>query len=440
MDLTAEQITNMAPDPASLAAGKKLSNSPEWREVAQNQEVLWGLCQGSALYQVCIELSAYGYKCTCPSRKFPCKHVLGLLFMAAQKGAAIAAGTPPDWVSEWLQKKVASSAKKEEKKKAEAEDPKLQAKRAEDQAKRAEKREKNVGEGLDQLDQWLADIARNGLANPQLESPRYWEEQAARMTDYQAPGIASRLRRIGIMVGASKEWHERVLDRLGGLALLTHSFRRLDHLPQGLQADVRQLIGWNYKEEEVLQHNDKVSDRWFVAGQILDEVEQVRLQRTWLYGERSQRPAVVLQFSVNRQPFAEMFAVGTCYQGELAFWPGAYPLRAKFIGKSDNSPFAGTWPGHDNFAAFFAAQSKSLAALPWLDQFPCLLRQARLIVLPAAPWHIQDAAGEALPLVKKDHWKLLAVTGGHPFDLAGEWDGYELSPLVVRSGETLTVL
>ncbi len=44
-----------------------------------------------------------GYKCSCPSRKFPCKHALGLLLLWAGEGGGGAAGaTAPDWAGEWL--------------------------------------------------------------------------------------------------------------------------------------------------------------------------------------------------------------------------------------------------------------------------------------------------------------------------------------------------
>jgi hypothetical protein len=41
----------------------------------------------------------------------------------------------------------------------------------------------------------------------------------------------------------------------------------------------------------------------------------------------------------------------------------------------------------------------------------------------------------ALRLAGSDHWKLLAISGGAPVDLAGEWDGDMVLPLgVVADG------
>ena len=82
MHLSSEQVLALAPDAGSAAAGKKLANTRHWRNLGQNAEAAWGECQGSALYQVRVELATFAVKCTCPSHKFPCKHGLGLLLLA----------------------------------------------------------------------------------------------------------------------------------------------------------------------------------------------------------------------------------------------------------------------------------------------------------------------------------------------------------------------
>jgi hypothetical protein len=40
-----------------------------------------------------------------------------------------------------------------------------------------------------------------------------------------------------------------------------------------------------------------------------------------------------------------------------------------------------------------------------------------------------DTEGRSLVLAGSGHWKLFAVSGGHPIDLFGEWDGRALFPL-----------
>ena len=103
--LTSDQVLALAPDASSASAGKKLGNTKTWKNLGQSSEALWGECQGSALYQVKIDLSSLTTQCSCPSRKFPCKHSLALMWMRAEGKAAFASGTPPQWVNDWVSRR-----------------------------------------------------------------------------------------------------------------------------------------------------------------------------------------------------------------------------------------------------------------------------------------------------------------------------------------------
>jgi uncharacterized Zn finger protein len=105
MPLSLEQVAEMAPDSSSAAAGKKLMALKNWEALGQNPEAVWGLCRGSATYQVKVDLGNLGYHCSCPSRKFPCKHVIGLLMLFAASPDAVASCEPPDWVGEWIERR-----------------------------------------------------------------------------------------------------------------------------------------------------------------------------------------------------------------------------------------------------------------------------------------------------------------------------------------------
>ena len=109
MSLTFERIEALAPDQASLAAARKLLKPSYWPTLAQGEGLVWGECQGSGAtpYRVVINEADAGYKCTCPSRKFPCKHALALMWMRADRSAAFAAATVPDWVKDRLSRRRA---------------------------------------------------------------------------------------------------------------------------------------------------------------------------------------------------------------------------------------------------------------------------------------------------------------------------------------------
>jgi hypothetical protein len=398
-----------------------------WQSLGRSDHALWGECRGSALYQVRADLGNLGTKCSCPSRKFPCKHALGLLLLAATEPGRVSPAAPPEWVADWLGKRVARAERKEA---AGAEESKPDPVA---QAKRQEQRLDRIGKGLDGLDLWMNDVVRHGLAGLSAEPASFWEAQAARLVDAQAPALASRLRRLGTIPGSSEDWPRRLLDELGRIALLTHAFRRLDALAPPLQADVRQLVGLTLTQEEVTAAGQTLTDDWIVLGQLVDDDERLRAQRSWLRGRRSGRFALVLQFAPGTAPFAENIVPGTAFEAELVYWPSASPQRALIRTRlSPPRAWEAPMPGHATIDDFLAAVAAQVASQPWLDRTGAAL--CGVTPIPGETWHVRDARGSALRLTAGSHWHLLALSGGAPVDVAGEWDGERLLPLGLVTG------
>ena len=435
MQLTSDAILGLAPDASSSAAGKKLANARHWRNLGQSAEAVWGECQGSALYQVRVELATLTAKCTCPSHKFPCKHSLGLLLLTASSHA-VPVGDPPEWVSTWLAKRAAAHEPKQPA--APKQSPEASAKA---HARRVEKREALVAEGMDSLDLWMSDLIRTGLAGVESESTTFWERQAAHMVDAQAPGIAARLRHMAEIPGASPDWPGRLLGELGRLALLTDAYRCHDTLDAALYEDVRQLVGWTLNEEEVAARGEVVVDDWLIVGQHVTEEDRGRVQRTWLLGVETRRPALIMQFSFMNAPFKDVLMPGARQRGELVFWSGAAGMRARFLNRAGEPSAVQRIPGHETIAAFLDDVAGMLARQPWQDRFLCALHGVAPVYDAARDrWSLRDTEGAALPLSGSAHWKLLAVSGALPVDFAGEWDGEALLPLGVVAEETYYAL
>lgn len=429
MHFTSDHVLALAPDPASAANGKKLASTKHWRNLGQNAEALWGECQGSALYQVRVDLSNISVKCSCPSHKFPCKHGIGLMLLAVdEKNLPLA--EPPEWVASWLARRAATQEHKQEKAKEKAQQPATEAQLAA-QAKRAEKHATLVAHGLDTLDMWMGDLVRNGLASVEQQPATYWEQQAAQLVDAQAYNIAPRVRRLAEIPGSSPRWPEQLLGQLGKVALLTHAYRQSGMLVPMLQADIRQLVDERLPKEAVTAHGDLAADDWLLLGQIVDEDERLRAQRTWCIGARSGRHALVLQFAFGRDPFVELLLPGTHQEATLAFFPGASPLRAQIEARTGEvMPIAGRLPGTESIDAFLGSVAETLARQPWQDRFLCVLRDVTIVPDAAGGrWRVRDGNATALPLFDGDYWRFLAISGGHPVDFAAEWDGEKLRVL-----------
>jgi hypothetical protein len=416
----------MAPDSSSASAGKKLANAKHWKSLGQSTEALWGECQGSALYQVKVDLSTFTIQCSCPSRKQPCKHGLGLLLLTSTTPDSVPLAEPPEWVTSWLSRRSASSKRKEASKQK-----KSDASPSASQAKTADKRLALVKAGVDQLDLWLNDLIRNGLGKLETQPSTFWEAQAAKMIDAQAPGLASRVRRLSTIPNASSDWPARLLFQLGQLALLTQAFRRINQFDVALQEDIRQLIGWNSKEEDVVVQGEHINDEWLILGQAVEAVERGQAQHTWLVGTASGRAAQIIQFAYAGAPFAEHYLLGSRQQAELVFWPGVHSQRALLLKrKGDALPIQAMMTGYATIAAFFDAIATTMASLPWREHFLCTLNTVvPLYDLSNNQWCVCDRDGQSLPLIRGEYWQLLALSGGHPVDFAAEWDGSTLLPL-----------
>jgi len=436
--LTPEGVAALAPDAKVAAAGKKLGVPRSWQDIGRSSEALWGECKGSAVYQVRVDLSDFAVKCSCPSRKHPCKHGIGLLFLSLE--APPPQASPPDWVADWLTRRAARAKPKTaaghhaggRAGSDTAPDP-------EAKEKRAKKRLSRIYSGLDALDLWMEDLARGGLAAAGAKPPSFWGEQAKRMVDAQAPGVASRLDRLSRLPNSSPDWPERLLDGLGRLALLSEAFRRLESFDEPLAESVRSEVGLTLTQEEVLERGERVKDAWIVLGQRISHEGRLAIRRTWLLGEETHRYALVLQFSAAGSSFAESFVSGTAQVGELAFYPGAYPLRAVAGPRSGARSRVKRLPGHESLGAFLDHASGATARQPWLERLPTALTGVTPL-FDGGRWMVRDRDGEALPLADGGHWRLLSLSGGWPVDLGGEWDGESLLPLGVVAGGAYRVL
>jgi SWIM zinc finger len=431
--LTSEGVAALAPDAKVAAAGKKLGVLKSWEDIGRSPEAVWGECRGSAVYQVRVDLSDLAVKCSCPSRKQPCKHAIGLLFVSVEAPPPDA--TPPDWVTDWLARRAA-------RKRAEGRDEPVPAD-PEAKEKREKRRRSRISAGLDALDLWMEDLVRGGLAAAETQPPSFWEEQAKRMVDAQAPGVATRLRRLSELPNTSPDWTGRLLDALGRLALLSEAFRRLDVLDDPLAESVRVEVGISLSQKEVLERGERVDDRWIVLGQRTEVEGRLTVRHTWLLGEDTRRYALVLQFAASGSPFAEGFVSGTAWKSELAFYPGAFPLRAIVRSRAGGETRVKRLPGHETIEAFLDHASQATALQPWLERLPTALSGVVPLLdgrLEGGRWLVRDRAGEALPLAGGEHWTLLALSGGQPVNLAAEWDGEGLIPLGVVAGGTYRVL
>ena len=418
-----------------MQAAQGLAKPGKWQNLGRQERLLWGECQGSGAnpYQVRIDVQDVAYKCSCPSRKLPCKHTLGLLLLLV-KGSIEAKDQLPEFVTEWSGNRA---------KRAETKQAKVAAAAIADpaaQARRSEKRETRVQAGIEQLEAWLSDIVSQGLAAARTQPMSFWTQMAARQVDAQAPGLARRVRMLGDSA-TGPQWQTKLLTELARLQLLLDAYRNIEHLPAPLAAEVRQLIGWN-QDQDVVRARAGVRDHWTVLARRQTEDEQLRVQRTWLHGQQSQRFALVLEFAVGTQPLPATFVTGQCIDAELVYFEGLPELRALEKVRHPTAQTRLAAPPALDMVTLQAEHGARLASNPWLERWPVMVGPVQP-VMSGEQLLLEDVAGRRIALSGglRHGWSLLALASGEPFTVFGEWDGELLDPMTVQCrGRWFTLL
>jgi hypothetical protein len=300
------------------------------------------------------------------------------------------------------------------------------------QARRADR----ITAGLDELDRWLTDQARAGLASVAKSGYAHWDTMTARLVDAQAAGAAGILRRTSAVTSSP----ERLLGELARLRLLVGGYRRLADLPEDLAASVRMRVGVPIATETVLA-GPAVRDRWQVHG-VRDEIEdQLTVRRAWLRGAASARPLLVLSFAVAGQSLPIDLLPGTEFDADVCLYPGGQPARALIAKRHAPPERIHAIAGAAGIEANLHAHAEALAGDPWLDYWPMVL-DAVCPVRDGNIWLLGDPAGNGLPLdpAAGDPWRLLAVTAGRPATVTGEWSAGGLRPLGVWADNRLVRL
>ncbi len=437
---TFSNVQSLAPDAASYSAGCKTAKA-SWASSGRSSRALWGeFCgSGKTPYRVQVDLATQGYSCSCPSRKFPCKHVLGLMILESE--SKLEEAPEPEWVVERLAKR----AEREAKKAAKANEPvapddvkkRAVAKKTED------KRAGRVAEGLGELKTFLCDLLRAGIANLGADSSALFEERSKRMIDAQAPGVASMLGDCAAIVGVGADWRKVLLRKLGQIATLIEAYSKVDKAPEDFASEIRQTVGRTVPQKDVLSSGERVEDRWFYLGATTSLNGRVLTKRTWLIGEQTERVACRLDFAVGRQAsFPVSLDSQVPMKGALRFFPGASKLRAIWEEAAPPVPCPTPRLPLSELAAsipeFFENLRVRLAANPWQDRFPALLRD--VVVRPRqaedAPETerlLIDSQGRVLPvetIVPKDKesfWNFVAASADRPITIFGEWVAREIT-------------
>jgi hypothetical protein len=188
--LTEEFIQSAAPNADAIKNGRGLLLKKQFTKLhlSPDETLMFGYCQGSGREPYLCSADFLVpekpvFRCNCPSRQFPCKHSIGLMF-AFVNGLAFATSEIPEAIAA-KREKVQERA---EKKKINEEKPRQVNKSA------LAKKIKAQLDGIDLLEELTHDLVRLGIGNMNAKLAREIEEQAKQLGDAYLPGAQAALR------------------------------------------------------------------------------------------------------------------------------------------------------------------------------------------------------------------------------------------------------
>ncbi len=199
-EITEQQIIAMAPNQAAVANARKISQKGGFvrLECAADDSFYMGECSGSGKSNYItsvdfIEEASPVCRCSCPSRQFPCKHGLALLFEINAGKNFVVCEIPED-IQKKREKKLARAGKAEgaaDGAAVELSEEELAKKKASaaKSAKNAKvKKIKKQLEGLELAEQLVADLVKAGLGTMGGTTLNTYEKLAKQLGDYYLPG------------------------------------------------------------------------------------------------------------------------------------------------------------------------------------------------------------------------------------------------------------
>jgi len=315
-------------DAAKNGRGLVLKNKFLNFSISDDETILFAECQGSGkdAYRCSCDFARPEqptHRCSCPSRQFPCKHCLGLMYAYVQGKKFATAAVPEE-----LQAKREKLQTRVEKKQADADKPKQVNKGA-----LAKKIQAQL-DGIEVLRRLNHDLVRLGIGNMNAKLSREMEEQAKQLANAYLPGAQAALHNYtklfagndGKFAEQSAKQRERnyseALDQLSRLHSLVkqgkaYLQKRLDD-PELAPATDSAIAAWLGHAWQLREVKD--------AGLVENDVELVQL-------------AFNSHDDVARQEFIDTGVWMTLGNGRIRLTQNFRPYKAaKFI-KSDDSFF-----------------------------------------------------------------------------------------------------
>ena len=428
MNITSKEVEMLAPNSDAAKNGlelsrKKLSNLSK----STDGTLIFGECAGSGKnpYYCSADYlneSAPVFRCNCPSRQIPCKHVLGLLFAYANGQTFKTADIPEDITS----KRAKIEQRQEKKEKAEQEGksnteetPKNPKARLNALVKKAEAQLV----GVEIAEKMLRSIVQSGLSSLDAQSKKTVSEQIKQLGNYYIGGIQTAFN--DLLLETEEVENDRyihVIDKVNYIsALLKKSREYLTEKKENpehveLNSPIEEQIGYAWKLAELKQHglyeeNTKLIQLSFynyddvARKEFIDEGFWLNLNSGKIYKSMNYRPYKAKNYIKEENSFFDVLNIK-----ELYIYPGDINPRARW----DNFTIAQKTLENIQKAHSFAAKNyaelvktvKSSMKNPLMDKNPVVLIELHKASIWGEHVVLEDLDGNKLTIKDSDNFDI----------------------------------
>ncbi|MFC4306847.1 SWIM zinc finger family protein [Cohnella boryungensis] len=419
-NLTEAYVDSLALNAAAIKNGKDLVKKNSFQQLSHSEDhtLLFGECKGSGKepYRCSADFlkpDSPVFRCSCPSRQFPCKHLLGLLY-------AYAAGKPfaPAEVPQEIADKREKAEKREEKKReSAAAEPTEPVKRKTNKSASIKKAAAQL-EGLAVAEKLLRSLVQAGLGSADKKTVQLVADQCKQLGNYYIPGVQTAFR--GLLLDLqSKEDRETVYTRAAGRMTLLHSLlkKSREHLtarrdnpdlPPDAESTLEEAIGhaWQLAElrERGLTRRDsrllQLAFRSYgddARGEFVDEGFWLELGAGDVCVTRTYRPYRAAKHMKEDDSAFHLASVD-----ELFVYPGELNARVRWETQTFEQPDTATFESARSAAVQSIPEAikrvKGQIKNPLSDKHPAVLLAYSQIVEANGSYALKDIQGNLLAL------------------------------------------
>ncbi|MCQ4087904.1 SWIM zinc finger domain-containing protein [Saccharibacillus sp. JS10] len=277
LQLTSSHIDSLAPNAAAIKNGRGLVQQNKFvkLQISEQGDLLFGECAGSGKSNYICSVDFVNpenpiSRCNCPSRQFPCKHALGLMYAYAE-GKNFEQSTVPEDISSKREK-----AEKREENKAKQESGELPPAKPKKVNKTALKKKiAQQIEALEDLEKLVLSIVRGGLGTTNTRTVKELNDHAKRLGSRYLTGAENELRRLALL-----------LDQKDRESAYTHAAEQLTFLNAVIKKGKTYLQN-KQEDPELAPDTESTIEEWLGhawqlaelkdAGRVVERTELIQL-------------------------------------------------------------------------------------------------------------------------------------------------------------------